>query len=281
MRKLTTEESNYVETLQVVAGEITQRIISSADAGGQPKYAHLFEMWKAFLGGFVCRELGEYIDLDDGQKALLEEYTPEVIEKLITKTVEVKVEVEKVVEKIVEKRVEIPVAMATPASTSSNTAAVKTGTKERRRYHQRSRSIEKNRDLLPSERVYMIEKFNELQRLIDKESSETKGFVDYLNGNATQNGYKTIFPSQLAGYWSVLCKRVCGIDGDVPTYIAGAIKYGKLPDNTPTPEASDMFKKAILENLMESKAEQKRIAEYQTIYRNLIRNNPSLNTPSV
>jgi len=279
MRILTTEESHYVETLQTVAGEITQRIISSADANGQPKYAHLFEMWKAFLGGFVCRELGEYIDLDDSQREMLNEYTPEAIEKLITKTVEVKVEVpvEKVVEKIVEKRVEIPVTTAA----SSGAATVITGTKERRRFHQRARHTEKNRDLLPSERVYMINKFNELQRLIDKDSSEARTFTNALNDTATQNGYKTIFPSQLAGYWSVLCKRVCGIDGNVPTYIAGAIKYGKLPDNTPVPEATDEFKKAILENLMENKSEQAKVAEYQAIYRNLLRNNPSLNTPSV
>jgi len=287
MKTLTAEETRYVETLNTVAGEITQRIVSDAN------YVHFFDMWKAFLGGFVCRELGKYTELDDDQKALIDEYTPEAIDKMLTKTVtkEVKVEVpvDKIVEKRVEVRVEVPVEKIVTKEvrvevpvTTTNMPASSGGSSvtPRRRWANRARSAEKNRELLPSERVVMIERFNALQRLIDKDSTEMRDYAEYLNEVADQHGYARIFPSQLAGYWSVLCKRVCGIDGDVPTYIAGAIKFKKLPVGCPVPCATDAFKKEILENLMKEKAEAKEIAKYQAIYRGLMASNPSLNTQS-
>jgi hypothetical protein len=182
----------------------------------------------------------------------------------------VPVEVEKIVERIVEKRVEIPVTTTTTGAVTSTSSG------ERRRPHKRTRATEKIRELLPQERVFMISKFNELQRLIDKDSSEAKGFAEILNESAYRNGYASIFPSQLAGYWSVLCKRVCGIDGTVDSYVSNAVKTGKLLPGSPIPHASDEFKKAILINLMESKNEAKRIAEYQAIYRGLFNTAPTV-----
>ena len=270
MKTLTAEETKYVDTLNTVAGEITQRIVSACDEQGQPKYAHMFDMWKAFLGGFICRELGELTELDEEQKDLIAQYTPEAIEKLLTK----------VVEKEVIKTVEVPVQVGQVATTNPQTynapASGTGGKQERRRYAVRTRGVERKRELLPSERVAMITAFNQLQRLIDRDSTEMRQYANTLNEIARKNGYLEIFASQLSGYWSVLCKRVCGIDGDVPTYIANAIKTGKLPDGCICPQATDAFKKAILENLMQQKQEAKRVVEYQKIYRELLASNPNL-----
>ena len=267
MKTLTAEQTAYVETLNTVAGDITQRIVSACDEKGLPKYAHLFEMWKAFLGGFVCKELDELTELDAEQKAMIEEYNPAAIEKLLTREVIKEVTKEIQVEKIVyqDRVVEVPVQQANVSSSSAGTGVKQ----ERRRFATRTRGPEKNRELMPSERAFVIERFNELQRLLDPDSAEAQYFADTLNVSAKEHGYQTIFPSQLAGYWSVLTKRVCGVGGDVDKYMAGAIKYGKLNQGSPYPVATQEFKMAIMENLLAQKNDAKLVEVYQRIYRNL------------
>jgi hypothetical protein len=259
---LTVEQQAYKDTLNTVAGDITQRILTATDANGEPKYMHMFDMWKAFLGGFVCAELAELETPTDEQKELLAAFTREKITALFEPKI---VEVEKIVEKIVEKEVIKEVKVNVPSYAPAQGGTTSTF---KRRAHTVNRGTEKERDLSSSEREYMINKFNDLQRLIDKDSTECAGFVKYLN-NIDLNA-KPIYASQLAGYWSVLCKRVCGIGGDVAGYMANAIKYGNLRSGCPTPIASNAFRQAILENLMNNKNEAKNIALYQKIYSDLM-----------
>jgi hypothetical protein len=262
---LTVEQQAYKDTLNTVAGDITQRILTATDENGDPKYIHMFDMWKAFLGGFVCAELAELETPTEEQKELLTAFTkdkitamfePKIVEKIVT------VEVEKEVIKEVIKEVKVNVPTYAPAAQGGSATTFK------RRAHSVNRPTEKERDLIASEREYMINKFNDLQRLIDKDSTECAGFVKYLN-NIDLNA-KPIYASQLAGYWSVLCKRVCGIGGDVAGYMANAIKYGNLRSGCPSPIASNAFRQAILENLMNNKTEAKNIALYQKIYSDLM-----------
>lgn len=272
MKQLTNEQKAYVDTLNTVANEITQRILTATDANGEPKYLHMIDMWKAFLGGFVCTELAELQEVTDEQKELLEAYTPDKIKALFEPKIFEKEVIKEVIKEVeVVKEVKVNVPAPAPVATGSTPAPAQTF---RRRFHSVNRPKEKVRDLLPGERQYMIEKFNTLQRLIDRNSTECGEFVTYLNGvsGLTQQ----VYASQLAGYWSVLCKRVCGIDGDVNSYYDSAVKRGKLSVGCPKPVASDEFKKAILENLIASKEEAARVTEYQNIYRNLMASNPNL-----
>lgn len=231
----------YLDQLTALAGDITKRIVT-------PEYAHMLDMWKAFLGGFVGPEMAKLdpASIDDKRRALMALYSKEAIQKMLNpepKTVEVEKVVEKIVEKVVYKDRPVTVGAVTPAPVTGTD----TGTGNRRYRPTVNKVSRKKREMRPSERANIIAKFNQTQALMDKDDDMCRQLVDEHN-KALSSGEAKTYPAQVAGYWSWLCRVVLKTQAEQEKWFHAAVKKGVLPLGCPMPEASDEFKRLIIEN---------------------------------
>ena len=173
------KDQEYIDTLNKLAEVVTAKVAT-------PEYAHFLEIWKALLGGFICKEQSKITPVDDATKALIDQYTPEKIRVLTAGKV-----VEKIVEKIVEKPAEriilgaapvsippvsIPITPAQintpPTVPTSNGASGAGGNSTRNFRHKKGvqKIRRKTRELQPEERQIIIGRFNREQTLVDKDN---------------------------------------------------------------------------------------------------------------
>jgi hypothetical protein len=233
------------EQLHTLAFSVTPDIVKG--------YPHLMELWKAMLGGYVLPEMAkaepETVAGNAGFQALVDQYTKENIEKLFAPEVE---------EKVVEKIVELPTIV-------EKTVVVREGDKV---VHRRLRTdihkiSRKKRQLNSYERDLVINVFNEKQDMLDSTSEVLKTLVDVVNSARLPEEY--VSASQLAGYWSSLCRWA---DRDRARRLAWIAKSLKKEIYTITPVYTDVFIAKIKENYAK-KAEEtvKRKADHAEIKR--------------
>jgi len=227
------EDKAYLDQLATLAGDVTKRIVT-------PEYAHMLDMWKAFLGGFVGPEMARLdpSSIDAKRKALMAQYNKEAIEKLMNPEPKT-IEVEKVVEKVVYK--DAPASAATPAP------ATGTDTGNRRYRPSVNKKKQADRPMKPEERVSVIAMFNQTQALMDKDDAVCAQLVEKHN-DALASGEKKTYPAQIAGYWGWLCRLVLMTNAEQDKWYAAAVKKGSLPAGCPMPAATSEFKKLIIEN---------------------------------
>jgi len=254
----TQEEQVYVDLLNSVAEEFTVKIVT-------PEYAHFLPMWKAVLGGFICRELAKYGEVDAETQAQIDQYTPEHIRLLTSGKTEI---VEKVVEKVVEKKViervpssSVPVNITASGDPTLPSVTGAGGNKSGVLRHKAmgvNKVSNKERNLSPEERAIIIASFNKEQKLVDTNNPICTELITFFPTSATP-----VFPAQVAGYWSVLCKVVMMTQSEIEEWVEGHKKKGVLPQGCPIPQASATFQKAILENKAKQKALKKHRQSYQ------------------
>ena len=257
MAKLDKEQQAYREQLDLLAAAITKRVCT-------PEYAHMLELWKAFLGGFVGPEIAKLDPdtIDAKRQALIDQYSKEAIQKMlhpdpIEKTVEV--------EKIVYKDRPAPTSGTAPAPTPSGTD------NGNRRYRPTVNKVSrKKREMKAEERQSIIELFNQTQKLMDKDDDACKSLVDDINGRLLAGDPKT-YPAQVAGYWSWLCRLVLKPQVDQQKWYSNATRLGKIPSGCPMPVASDEFIKLIVENQSKEKA----LAAHRQAYKSHMQGAPN------
>lgn len=259
------KEQAYLDQLNTLAGDITKRILT-------PEYAHMVELWKAFLGGFIGPEIAKLSpeSIDDKRKSLMERYSKVAIEKMLNPEPK-QVEVEKIVEKVVYKDRPVPAGNAPAPAHPDNSG--------HRRYRPRVNKVSrKKREMKAEERRSVIQLFNSAQVLMDKEDKRCSDLVDHLNNNL-QPGESPTYPSQVAGYWSWLCRLVLMPEDNQNKWYKSAIKLGKIPEGCPMPQASDQFKSLIIENQQKEKS----LAAHRQAYRSHMQNKNAptqINKPS-
>jgi hypothetical protein len=263
------KDQEYLDQLNVLAGDITKRIV-------KPDYAHLLEMWKAFLGAFVGPEIARLDpdSIDDKRKALMEKYNKEAIKKMFNPE-PIKIEVEKIVEKVVEKIVYKDRVVAAPSALPDQNDIVlpQTGapSTSNRRYRPSVNKVKRAvRSMKPSERENIIKLFNNVQALMDKDDALCANIVKQHNDLLTAGEDKT-YPSQVAGYWSWLCRVVLMPITKQDQWYSSAIKKGSITASCPMPIANDHFKKVIIEN----QEEQQALDAHRSAYKNHMRGAPS------
>jgi hypothetical protein len=240
-KKLSADDQSYVDLLDKVANDLTVKILT-------PEYAHFVDMWKAVLGGFICRERAKYIAVSSEDQAVIDTYTPDKIRLLGSGKIEVR-EVEKIVEKKVVEKVYVdkPVVVdhgVTTGGAGGNTSGVM-------RYKPAGVQKEKNkkRELVAEERLIIIEAFNKEQRLVDKDNPICTNLIQQFPASNPPS-----YPAQVAGYWSFLCRIVTGDSKNLIEWHGRAIASGSLPQGCPMPKASPSFQGVILENMAQQKA---------------------------
>jgi hypothetical protein len=242
------EQKAYLDQLNTLANDITKRVLT-------PDYAHLVELWKAFLGGFVGPEIAKLTPdaIDDKRKALMAQYDKEAIGKMINPD---PIEVERVVEKVVYKdRV-----VKQPVSGDSGTGNMRYKTSV-------NKLSRKKRELQSHERQAIVSLFNQTQALMDKNDEACKKLVDELNQGASEPTSNL----QVAGYWSWLCRVVLKTEDEKHKWYDNAVKKGSIPSSCPMPTANDSFKKLIIEN---RDAEQTKAA-HRNAYKSHMASTPS------
>jgi len=220
-----------VQDLHDMAFKVTKEVLT-------PENEHLVDLWKAFLGGFVLPKMVEQdpasVEGNQAFKDLINKYSRESIIEMMSPRV---VETEKVVEKIIE--VEKPVY-------------IQTGEKvlHRRVKSKVNKISRKERNLTPDERDLCINVFNEQQKMLDKDSLVFTHLVDEINRSRAKEDH--ISASQLAGYWSSLCRMADRPKTKIDAWIEESIKSGKY---SLRPYYSDEFVEVIRENYRARKEE--------------------------
>jgi hypothetical protein len=175
------------EQLHTLAFAVTPEIM-------KPEHRHMAEIWKAFLGGFVLPEMANQepasVAGNEAFEAMIKEYSKENIADMFAPKVE---------EKIIEVIKEVPTIV-------EKTVVVREGEhvvhrRLRKEVHKVSR---KKRDMSLEERDLVIHVFNEKQDMLEKTSEVFKTLVDTINAHRLED--EQISASQLAGYWSSLCR---------------------------------------------------------------------------
>jgi hypothetical protein len=245
-KTLTVEDQAYVGLLSQVMNDFTKKFTT-------PEYSHYWEMWKAILGGFVCKELSKYTTIDPETQQLIDEYTPDKIRTLTSGKVE---KVEVIVEKEVIKKVMVEVpAIPTLKVGSDPTLSMVPGAGGntsgvlRHKPLGVQKVIRKTRELTPEERMIIITAFNKEQRLVDKDNPICTDLIKVFPTSSEPS-----FPAQVAGYWSFLCTIVVKPSGQAAQWHVNAVKKGSLPASCPLPTASANFQKEILDNLARQRA---------------------------
>lgn len=165
--------------------------------------AHMKEPWQMIVGGLVLPEAAKAdpsVLEDKGNKALIDQYSREKVEEFFTaKTIEK--EVVKEVEKIVEK--EVPVEKVVVKKVPVEGAPIESG-KYRRLKDKVNKESRKETGLDSAARDVMIQHWNKVQDLVDKKDPVCQKLTEQINGQSGRT--IPIFPLQVAGYFSYLCR---------------------------------------------------------------------------
>jgi hypothetical protein len=209
-------------------------------------YSHMIPLWRAVLGGYILPEMArqdpESVEGNKAFEALIAEFSPSRIEEMLEPG-----EITK----------RIPVAMDVPEF-ETKTVYVKEGEKVLRRRNRATinKVRRKKHDLYSYERDMVIKLLNDRQDILTKEDEIFKRLVDAVNSKRDPEEH--ISASQLAGYWSSLCRMARSSKERREAWAKRNIKKGVF---SIVPEFTEDFINRILSNASARKKEASERAE--------------------
>lgn len=189
------------DVLKKAAFEVTRLVLDK-------KHIHMKKLWEMVLGGLIIPVIAEgnadLIEKNPEFKNLMERYNKKAIKRFLKEAPK---------ETIIEKKVEVIVPVDDNESLFRRLKD--DGIKKISR---------KKRELNVIERNAIIEWWNNNQRMIDKNDPVCAEIVDQLH----PDGSRPISPLQIAGFFSLICRKGLKVEGERSEYWNKRLSEGNI-----------------------------------------------------